>query len=956
MSIRKLLSSTVLAYPRTALVLAVIVTILSVQAAMQRLSFTSTHEALSSLNGRVGQVQEQYNQAFGDPDRAVIVIETKNREEAKRFAAALAGRLKALAPDIEEVLYRFDLKSLEDRFLMYLSPEELADLKSKLQEHRSLLDELSIEPGLNRLFQLIHREISKALVGHLFTGFLDEQEGEAKHPVELTPLLKLLTQLNAWASAPRTYTSPWSQFFVEADEEGDREGYLWSKDKRFLFVLATVKADSKSLLKFERPIKGIRNEIRLLQSQYPGVQAGVTGGPALEHDEVTAAQRDSGLMTAISLGGVALLTVLVFRGVARPLMGTLALVMGVCWAFGFAAVTVGHLNMLSMVLAPMLIGIGMDYGIHLLARYEEERGAGHSIQQALERAFEGAGPGILHSAVTTSVGLFALILTGIGVLQELGLITGCGLLLTLISTFVVLPPLLILWDKRPVLSHSTGFATGPVEGHPIEGKAGIAHWHIPHLPKPPDFLEFWYRRPRMVLALSAVGTLAALYAMSGLEFDGNVLRLQAEGTESVTWELKIIRNSERSTSYGVILAKSLEEVRTKTKAIEALPSVSKVESLASVIPEDQERKLGLVHELRPMLVGVNLAQLPTPAPVDLDELLSTLQRIKAKMLTADDAKKWTGKDAPPLKMMTQARSLIGQFERLLQQRDHEEIRQRLSILQTKLFQDFHDKVALLARAMTSGPVRLDDLPSDLKKQFVGRDGSYLLRVYPRGDPWELASQTTFVNDLRKVDPDVVGDPVKGYEVITAMKRGYQQVAIYALIGVAALFLLNLRDLRYFLLAKVPLLVGAVWTAGLMHLFQLKFNLANLIIIPLIVAPGVENGLMIIHRFREEAESAVLPRSIGKGVALSSLTTMVGFGSLMIAHHRGASSIGLLVTLGVGAVLVVSVIVLPALLTVVARRLSKAVPSSVIQVDSPPGHIEPGTRNIEQETVLNTKEK
>ena len=919
MMIRKLLSATVLSYPRTALVLAVILTMLSVQVAIQRLRFTSTHDALSSLNGRMGQAQERYNRAFDDPDRAVIVIETKNREQAKRFAAALALRLKTLAPDIEEVIYRFDLKSLEDRFLMYLSPEELTDLKSKLHEHRAMLEELSAEPGLNRLFQIIRREISAALVGHLFTGFLEEQEGEAKRPVELAPLLKLLTQLNAWAAAPRTYTSPWSQLFVEADESGDREGYLWSNDKQFLFVLATVKADTKSLLKFERPIQGIRREIRLLQPQYPGVEAGVTGSPALEHDEVTAAQRDSGLMTAISLLGVALLVVVTFRSVARPLMGILALAMGVCWAFGFAAVAVGHLNMLSMVLAPMLIGIGMDYGIHLLARYEEERGTGHSIQQALEQAFEGAGPGILHAALTTSVALFTLILTGIGVLQELGVITGCGLLLTLLSTFVVLPPLLMLWDKRPALSS-------------IEGRAGEAHAPRRLLPRPPDFLGFWYRRPRAVLALSAVGTLAALYTVSGLKFDGNVLRLQAKGTESVTWELKIIRQSKRSISYGVILAKSLEEVREKTLALEALPSVSEVESIAMVIPKDQERKLRLARELSPILVGVNLAQLSPPAPVDLDELLITLQRIKAKMLTADDAKKWAGEEKPPLEMMARVRSLVGEFERLLQRHDHEEIRQRLSVLQVKLFQDFHDKVSLLTRAMTSGPVRLDDLPSDLKRQFVGRDGSYLLRVYPRGDPWELASQAAFVNDLRKVDPGAVGDPVKGYEVITAMKRGYQQVGVYALIGVAVLFLLNLRDLRYFLLAKVPLLVGAVWTAGLMYLFGLKFNLANLIIIPLLVAPGVENGLLIIHRFREEAEAAVLPRSLGKGVVLSSLTTMIGFGSLLIAHHRGAYSIGLLVTLGVGAVLVVSVIVLPALLTVVARRPSKsAISSSEFQV-------------------------
>lgn len=926
MMIRKLLSATVLAHPRITLILAMGLTILSVWVATQQLRFTSTHAAMSSLSGRVGQIQERYHQEFGDPDRAVIVIEAKDREQAKRYAAVLAGRLEALTTDIEEVVYRFDLTSLEDHFLMYLTPKELTDLKGKLQEHGPLLEALSTEPGLNHLLQLIHREISAALVGHLFTNFLDEEDGKVKRPLELAPLTVLLTHLNAWAGSPQSYTSLWTQFMVKADNNGDREGYLWSDNKQFLFVLATVKADTKSLQKFERPIQAIRQEIRLLQPQYPGIKAGVTGGPALEYDEVVAAQRDSGLMTLISLGGVALLVALVFRSVMKPLLGTIALTMGVCWAFGFAAVAVGHLNMLSMVLAPMLIGIGMDYGIHLLARYEEERSAGHATHDALERAFEGAGPGILHAALTTSAGLFTLTLTGIGALQELGIITGFGLLITLVSTFLVLPPLLILWDKRSSLGDSTRSIEGAVERHPTDGQAGKAHWPRIPLPKSPDFLGIWYRWPRVVLALSAVGTLASLFAMSGIEFDGNVLHLQAEGTESVDWELKIIKNSEHSTIYGVILAKSLDEVRTKTKAIEALPSVSTVESIASIIPEDQAQKLLLAGEIQPILAGINLAQRAQPAPVDLDSLLETLQRIRAKMLPDEGGENRTGEEKALPKQMARVRRLIDRFEQRLAQRDPAEIHRRLTTFQSKLFQDFHDKVSLLVSATTSGPVGLDDVPSDLKKQFVGKGGSYLLRVYPKGDPWEFASQRTLVKDLRSVDPDAVGDPVKGYEVISAMRKGYQQVGIYALIGVAVMFLLHLRDLRYFLLAKVPLVIGAIWTAGLMYLLDLKFNLANLIIIPLIVAPGVENGLLIIHRFREEAETSILPRSIGKGVALSSLTTMVGFGSLIIAHHRGAASIGLLVTLGVGAVLVVSVIVLPALLTVVARQPSKKVVS------------------------------
>ncbi|MEK6660626.1 MAG: MMPL family transporter [candidate division NC10 bacterium] len=636
MRLRKLLACTVLAYPRITLVLAVVLTLLSVQVTIQRLSFTSTRAALAPLRGRLAQLQEEYHRAFGDTDRVVIVIQSDDQDQAKRFAAALAKRLKTHVPEAEEVIYRFDLKSLEDRFLLYLSPQELADLKSKLLEHRALLEELSEAPGLNRMFQVIQREISSALVGHLFTGFLDDEEGKSERPVDLAPLVVLLEQLNAWADGPRAYVSPWSRFFVDAEDSGDRDGYLWSEDKRLLFVLASVRGDPESFIRFRKPIEGIRKEILTLRGQFPGVKAGVTGDPALEYDEVTAAQRDSGLATIISLVGVVLLVVLVFRGVVRPLMGAIALVMGVCWAFGFAAATVGHLNMLSVVLAPMLIGIGMDYGIHLLARYEEERGGGYSIREALERAFEGAGPGILHAALTTAVALFTLMLTKISALQELGFVTGSGLLLTLVSTFMVLPPLLLLWDKRqikaPAISRSLSL-------------------------RPPAFLEAWYRRPRTVLAISGLATAIALYAMSGVRFDGNVLRLQAEGTESVTWEMKIINNSERSTSYGVILAKNLEEVREKSRALEALPSISKVESIATVMPEDQERKLPLLSELKPLLGGVKLEGAAL-APVDLHGLVNSLDRIKSKMLTPDDVEKWDRKDEPPLEMMGRVRSIL----------------------------------------------------------------------------------------------------------------------------------------------------------------------------------------------------------------------------------------------------------------------------------------------------------
>jgi hypothetical protein len=102
----------------------------------------------------------------------------------------------------------------------------------------------------------------------------------------------------------------------------------------------------------------------------------------------------------------------------------------------------------------------------------------------------------------------------------------------------------------------------------------------------------------------------------------------------------------------------------------------------------------------------------------------------------------------------------------------------------------------------------------------------------------------------------------------------------------------------------------------MWIWDLPFNLANLILLPLIVGIGVSNGIHIIHRHIEDGshEMSVIARSTGKAVVLSSLTTMVGFGSLMVARHQGIFSLGLLLTIGIGCNLLASLTVLPSILS------------------------------------------
>jgi hypothetical protein len=173
-----------------------------------------------------------------------------------------------------------------------------------------------------------------------------------------------------------------------------------------------------------------------------------------------------------------------------------------------------------------------------------------------------------------------------------------------------------------------------------------------------------------------------------------------------------------------------------------------------------------------------------------------------------------------------------------------------------------------------------------------------------------------------VDPEVTGPPVHTFEASRALTRGYRQAGLYALLAIFALSAILFRHAGYALLSMVPLLAGAGWTVGLMAILGISFNLANLFALPLILGMGVDNGMNLVARFREDgARRFVLATAMGKSMVLASLTTIAGFGALLVAQHRGIASLGLLLTLGVSNILLASLTLLPAILVLLRRRMS-----------------------------------
>jgi predicted RND superfamily exporter protein len=354
-------------------------------------------------------------------------------------------------------------------------------------------------------------------------------------------------------------------------------------------------------------------------------------------------------------------------------------------------------------------------------------------------------------------------------------------------------------------------------------------------------------------------------------------------------------------------------------ALETLPTVSKVQSVDTLLPENQEDKIEFLKQMRPVLAGVTLLHV-SGTPISLPALDDVFGKILFKMVDSDGSQ-W-GASKPLEAQMIQVRNLIDQLRARFHAMEKARLDHALHTFEDALLADLNDKLDILLTNVNTSPMRVEDLPKSLLQRFVSQDDLYLIRVFPAHDIWEPELLGRFVSDLRSVEPDVVGDPVTLYIFTQAFRDACIKAAIYAGLFIFALLLFTFRNLVYSVLAMMPLVVGTIWTLGLMRCFGVNLNLANSLFLPLVVGAGVEYGIIVMQRWREQAgqghSDVALPFSTAKGIILAGLTTTVGFGSLTISDHQGIHSLGVLAIIGSLSILAAAVLFLPALLQIVAN--------------------------------------
>jgi hopanoid biosynthesis associated RND transporter like protein HpnN len=803
---------------------------------------------------------------------------------------------------------------LGSKALLFVPEDDLAEMRRTLADYRPFLEKFSQANSLESLFSLVNR-----VMGSEINNTGPEPSPQVKSMLKALPALeRIVTQAGDSLQRQGAPPSPGITALFGGGEEAESKIYITFPKAPNIYLL-TVRARAENLN--EKAVPRLRQLVAETQREVGGLNVGVTGEPILEIDEMEQSTTDTTKATVISLVLVALIFVFGYHETGRPIKATIALVVGLGYTMAFTTAAIGHLNILTVTFAPILIGLAIDFGVHLISRYEEEIRHGRSNEEALRKALVFTGMGVVTGALTTAGAFLAMAATDFRGIQEMGIICGGGLAICLIPMMTFLP-VMLLRGRQNVIDHALG--------EKLDRREMIEN--------------LWLSRPRRVIALTAAVCVALLIPARKVYFDYNLLEMQSKGLASVIFGDKLIHSAEKSVLYGAIVANSLEDAVRLEHRLTNLPSVASVDlagidNMAHYLTEDQSRKLKTVGEIKREVADIQFVP-PDTGPVNVrDGLVPTLFSFHGYISAAlGEVAKEEGKirkqvaEAPTTEKRSELASLtelqgqlkslrasIGALNQKLRITPTNETSLKLAAFQQALFGDIRDTFHTIRTQDDSGRLAVADLPPAIRKRFVGSSGKYLVQVYPRKNVWERENQRVFVQELRSVDPDVTGTPVQLFEYTSLLKSSYQEAAGWALLAIAILVWLHFRRVACVLLSLFPVSIGALWMVGFMGIFEIPFNPANIMTLPLIIGIGVTNGIHILNRFAEEAKPSLLARSTGKAVLVSGLTTIAGFGSLIIAEHRGISSLGFVMAVGTATCMMAGVTVLPAVLNLLTER-------------------------------------
>lgn len=733
--------------------------------------------------------------------------------------------------------------------------QQSAFLFLELDELQDLADRLAaIQPFLG---SLLNDQTLRGLFNMLSDAFVARQAGEA---VNLKPLL---VEINR-ALADESYAISWQRLMNHTSN---------NKSIYREFISLKTLAIPDETIAGEQVIKQIKTII---------AQTGLTAEPAINirlSGDVVLAYEELNSVAAINIKAIMisliLVSIILLLGLDSAwLVGAsiLTLVTGLVATTAFATATVGELNLISVSFAVLYIGLGIDFAIHVSLHYREQLLAG--TNNPLPSAISRVSRALMLCALTTVIGFYSFIPTSYQGVAELGWIAGSGILISLLFTLTLLPALLSFSNKT------------------FSQKSIVKKQTIHYLAK----LPCHYARP--ILIGTIIITTIIISQFDKINFDTNTLNLQDPNNESVQTYRDLLNDSDTSPWRAVLLKTTPADVQIAKQKLEQLNLVEQVRWLGDLVPARQAEKLLMIDDLN-LLLG-DLSINPPLIAIDHDERLKSIQRLQAQL----------GHDAAP-DLAQELDTLKSHLTKLLK---HDPNTQKLAALESRMLKNMAGRIETLKTALMAKAVTVAQMPPAMQARWLNHD-HYKIEILPKHNLNNHQAMVQFVKQLQSVDQAVTGAPIVSIEAGDAVVTAFQSAFSYTFIAICLLLLFLVQKKLDALIILACVVLGSILTFGFMLLFNIPLNFANIIGFPLLFGVGIDSSIHIVNRVRHQqyCDDNILINSTSRGVLVSTLTTICSIGNLAFSAHLGTASMGLLLSVGLVASLIATMIVLPSFL-------------------------------------------
>jgi uncharacterized protein len=599
----------------------------------------------------------------------------------------------------------------------------------------------------------------------------------------------------------------------------------------------------------------------------------LTGLVPIDDAEFATLREHAAVNSTVSIIAVLVILWLALRSPRIIFATIVSIICGLAMTAALGLLLVGALNLISVAFFVLFVGLGIDFGIQYAVRYRAERHDIGALRPALVSAARKAGGPLALAAAATALGFSSFMPTAYRGLGELGAIAGPGMIIAFLVSVTLLPALLAVLNP-PGEPHAMGFH-------------GLA---------PID--RFLQRHRISVVAITLGVVVLASPLLLFLPFDFNPLHLQNPNSEAVATFIELRREPQTGANAIEIVAPDLAGADKTAKQVAALPQVAQAKTLSSLVPDDQEQKLGLIREAKPQVQGALDQRQTKPAPTDHENQQALVTTATSLMQVAPMSQGPGGQAANRL-----AGLLIDLAKA------SPEMRKRVEAAVTD---PLRVSLAGLKEMLQAAPVTVASIPPDLKLSWVNPDGRARVQVLPKGDPEDTTVLRDFVRAVLDVEPVATGPAVLLYEAGNTIVHAFVEAGIFAVIAIALLLWLTLRRISDALLTLVPLLLATVVTLELCVVFDLPLNFANIIALPLLLGVGVAFKIYYIMAWRR-GRTALVQSTLTRAVIFSAMTTATAFGSLWLSSHPGTSSMGKLMALALVCTMAAAVLFQPALM-------------------------------------------